>query len=112
MNTTYRNFLAGEAAAVITHIGLVDEVGSELSGGVYARKSVTWTTPSNGVIRPNADITFDIPAGTTVGGWRGYTDLTEGTDYGGSDLTNESFADAGEYDLIAADTGILHNAGA
>jgi hypothetical protein len=104
--------LATQGAAAITHIGLVDDVGAELTGGspAYARKAVTWTAPSGGLIRPNADLEFDVPAGTTVGGWRGYSALTAGTDYGGEVLTNEAFAAQGTYTLLAASTSIDHNA--
>ena len=110
MNETYRNAIADYGAGLITYIGLVDESGIELSGGspAYARQAVTWTVASDGVIRPTADLTFDIPAGTTVAGWRGYDALSGGTDYGGADLTQESYAGQGTYTLLAASTGILH----
>jgi len=110
MNADYRNAIADYGGTQITHIGLVDETGTEISGGspAYARQAVTWTTASDGTIRPNADLTFDIPASTTVGGWRGYSALTAGTDYGGADLTQETYASQGEYTLLATGTGILH----
>ena len=58
------------------------------------------------------DLTFDVPSGVTVGGWRGYSASTGGTNYGGADLTNESFASQGEYTLLAASSGINHQLGA
>lgn len=111
MTTGYRNAIADHGATLITHIGLVDETGTELTGGdpAYARQAVTWTSAVDGTIRPNADLTFNVPAGTTVGGWRGYSAATEGTNYGGKALTNEVFAGQGEYKLLAASTGILHS---
>lgn len=109
MNTTYRNAIADHGGTLITHIALVDDVGTEISGGTYARQAVTWTASSDGTIRPSADLTFDIPAGSTVGGWRGYDALTAGTDYGGEDLTAETFANQGEYTLLSAGTGIRHD---
>lgn len=110
MEVVYRNAIADYGATQITHIGLVDELGTELTGGspAYARKAVTWTTASDGTIRPSVDLTFDVPAGTTVGGWRAYSALTAGTNYGGADLTQETFAGQGEYTLLSAGTGILH----
>jgi hypothetical protein len=33
--------------------------GSEVSGGSYARKSITFAAPNNGVTESNADVTFD-----------------------------------------------------
>lgn len=109
MNTAYLNFIANAGRAEISHIGLVDENGDELTGGSYARKAVTWTAAANGLIRPTTDLVFDVPAGATVGGWRGYSALTSGTDYGGADLTEQPFATAGTYTLLAAQTSIDHN---
>jgi len=112
MEAVYRNAIADHGATLISHIALVDETGTEITGGspAYARQPVTWTTASDGTIRPDADLTFDIPAGVTVGGWRGYDALTAGTDHGGATLTNESFASRGEYTLLAESTGINHTA--
>jgi len=111
MEEVYRNAIADHGASLITHIGLVDETGTELTGGdpAYERQAVTWTDASDGTIRPDADLTFDVPADTTVGGWRGYSAESEGTDYGGKALTQETFASQGEYKLLADSTGILHS---
>ncbi len=109
MATAYLNAIADNGNP-ITHIGLIDDVGAELTGGspAYARQAVTWTAASGGTVRPNADLTFDVPAGTTVAGWRGYSALTAGTDYGGEALTQEAYASQGTYQLTAAQTGINH----
>jgi len=108
MNTNYSNAIADSGGDLISHIGLIDETGTEISGGSYARQAITWTTASSGTIRPNADLVFDIPAGVTVAGWSGYSASTLGIDYGGKTLAAESYTNAGEYKLIAAETGILH----
>lgn len=104
MNNDYLNSIANHGASIVTHIGLVSNMGTEIS----TRQEVTWTAAVDGTIRPSVDLTFAIEAGTTVGGWRGYSALTDGTEYGGKDLTNETYANAGEYTLLAASTGILH----
>lgn len=109
MNVTYRNAIANHGASLITHIGLVDEVGDEIAGGSYARQAVTWTSADDGIIRPNANLVFDIPESTTVAGWKGFSASTGGTDYDGKDLTNETFNASGTYTLVASGTGILHN---
>jgi len=110
MTVGYRNAIANAGGALITHIALFDGAG-EITGGspAYARKAVTWVTSALGVIRPNADLTFDIPAGATVDGWVGFSALTGGTNYGGQALTAEDFAGQGQYKLLAAGTGILHS---
>lgn len=110
MSTTYLNATADAGGALITHLGLVDDTGTEISGGTYARLSVTWTSASNGLIRPTADKTFNIPSGKTVAGWRGYSASTSGTNYGGGDLPQQAFASDGTYTLLAASTGIDHDA--
>ena len=110
MTEAFRNYLldGGDGTDVITHIGLFDGA-SEITGGTpaYARIAVTWAAASGGARRPTGDLTFDIPAGATVDGWRGFTALTDGTNYGGAALTAEDFAGQGQYKLLAASTGIL-----
>ena len=111
MNETYRNALATYGAGLMTHIGLVDNTGTEITGGdpAYARKAVVWEAAVDGFIAPSTDLTFDIPAGANVSGWRGYSALTAGTEYGGKSLTRANFAGQGSYTLNAAETGILHD---
>jgi hypothetical protein len=111
MNATYRNAIATHGGTLVTHIGLVDAGGTEITGGspAYARRAVTWAAPNDGTIRPNANLVYDIPAGATVAGWRGFSASTGGTSYGGEALTPETFAAQGEYTLLAALTGIRHD---
>lgn len=110
MSNNYFDAIRDHGKTIITHIGLVDESGVEISGGdpAYSRVGTNWDNDGVGVMRPSADLTFNIPAGVTVGGWRGYSQLVGGTDYGGKDLTNEVFAGQGQYTLLAAHTSITH----
>ena len=112
MSAAYLNAIRDQGKTLITHIGLVDDGATELTGGspAYARIAVTWTNDGDGVMRPNADLTFNVPASTTVGGWRGFSASSGGTNYGGADLTQEAFAGQGEYKLLAASTGVSHAA--
>jgi hypothetical protein len=110
MADTYLDATANAGGAVITYIGLVNGSAVEISGGTYARKAVSWTSSSSGLIRPTADLVFDIPSGSTVAGWRGFSASTSGTNYGGADLTSQAFASAGTYTLLAASTAIDHDA--
>jgi len=113
VNGAYLDLIATTGKTTITHIALFDGA-VELSGGApaYARKAVTWTGPTagNGLIRPSVDLDFDVPAGATVDGWRGFTAPTGGTDYGGAALTPEVYAGQGIYRLLAASSGIDHDA--
>ena len=109
-STAYLNAIADAGGALMTHLALVNAAGAELSGGSYARQAVTWGAAVSGLIRPAADKTFSVPAGVTVGGWRAYSALSGGTDYGGDDLVQESFVNAGNYLLLAASTGYQHTA--
>ena len=103
MNEAYRNGIQNAGASLVTHIGLVNGSGTAVS---TARVPVTWTAAAGGLIRPTADLEISVGAGTTVAGWRGYSALTGGTDYGGEALTAETFNDEGTYDLRAAETSI------
>lgn len=110
MDSNFHTALAAHGASLITHIGLVNGSGVEISGGSYARKAVTWSG-SAGVRSPSADLVFDIPAGATVAGWRGFTASTGGTNYGGAALTSAPFTNAGTYTLLAASTNFTVQAG-
>ena len=107
MNATYRDAVATHGGTLITHIALFNGA-SEVTGGTYARQAVTWAAASDGTIRPNANLVFDVPSGQTVDGWRGFSALTAGTNYGGKALTSQAFASDGTYTLLAASTGINH----
>lgn len=108
MNEIYRNAIANAGAALITYIGIIDELGQELSGGEYARQPVTWNTATGGVIRPTDNLIFLIPPGVTIAGWRGYSAISGGTNYGGGALSSQTFTGGGQLTLIAANMGILH----
>lgn len=110
MTRAYRDAIAGHGASLIRFIGLVDSDGNELSGGQpsYARARVTWTPAVDGEIRLAEDLLFDVPAGATVAGWRGYASISGGTEYGGADLTAETYAEQGQYEIVAAKTAIHH----
>lgn len=110
MNAAFHTALAAYGAGLITHLGLVDAAGTEVSGGSYARLPVTWTGAA-GVRSPSGNLVFNVPAGGQVGGWRGYTALTGGTDYGGATVTTRDYTNAGTYELQAASTNITVQAG-
>ena len=105
MNAAYRDAIGSHGATLVTHIALVDSSGVEVGDG---RKAVTWTAPSDGVISPTADIEFNMTAGEEVAAWKGFSDLTDGTDYDGAALTVVEFGNDGTYTLLASSTNINH----
>lgn len=107
MNSTFHDELAAYSTSLITAIGLIDNEGDELVGGTYERLSVEWTNPEPGVIRPTENLTFRVPAGSTVAGWVGYDSAGGVTEYGGADLPLEVYDAEGTYTLLAASTGIV-----
>ena len=94
----FLNVLAQAAKDNVTHIALVDGGGTEVS---TARLPVTWGDPVNGRINMSADLLFDVEAGATVAGWRGFSALEVGVNYGGPSLTAETYTNAGQYNLLA-----------
>ena len=72
--------------------------GTELTGGSYARKSVSWGATANSASTATA-IVFDVPAGATVAGFGFHTAVTAGTYLDGASLTSQSFSSAGQYSL-------------
>ena len=105
MNSTFYTALAGHGAGLITHIGLFNSGGTEITGGGYARQAVTWTG-AGATRNPSANLTFSIPAGGQVQSWRGFSASTGGTDYGGATLASPSavYGNAGTFQLLAAST--------
>ena len=69
--------------------------GTEPSGGspAYARKSLSWSAASNGVVTATA--TFDIPSGATIVGIGLHTAATAGTYLDGATITSQAFASQG-----------------
>lgn len=73
--------------------------GTEPPGGspAYARKSLAWGAPSNGVT--SAAATFDIPSGQTIVSAGVHTALTAGTYLDGANVTSQVFSSQGTYAL-------------
>lgn len=99
---TQKNNLATAYGTNATHGALYTTApgaaaGTEPTGGTpaYARKALTWSAPSNGLITATA--TFDVPAGTTVVGTGLHTALTAGTYLDGGTVTSQAFASQGTY---------------
>jgi hypothetical protein len=83
INATLRNTTYTSPATVYISLWTSnpndDGSGTEVSGGSYARRAVTFGAPSNGVSLNNADVTFPTATATwgTVG-WIGINDALSG----------------------------------
>lgn len=81
INATLRNTSYTSPATIYVALYTSDptdaNTGTEVSGGSYARTSVTFAAPSNGVSLSNADCTFPQATGSwgTVG-WIGLMDAS------------------------------------
>lgn len=115
VSNAYLNECANAMRTKVKYLGLVDDNGDEITGGGYERMPVTWTTaPASGVgvLRPTDSIVFSVlGGGTVIGGWRGYSAKTGGTDYGGIDFPvaeQEEFKNDGEVRLVPEKTALKH----
>jgi hypothetical protein len=66
LNASARNLIVDAISASVTHIGLADASGTEITGGTpaYARKAITETAGAAGIADNNAALIFDVPAST------------------------------------------------
>lgn len=101
---TQRNNLAQAYGTNATFAALYTTVpgataGTEVTGGApaYARKSLTWSAPSNSAVTVTP--VFDVPSGTTVAGAGLHTAVTAGTYLDGGAVTSQAFASQGTYTL-------------
>jgi len=93
--------LTGVAAYASLHTAEPNSSGSnEVTGGSYARKSISWAAASNGTAASNANIVFDVPATTTITHIGYWSASTSGTFYGSRQLdTSQTFSSAGTYTI-------------
>lgn len=106
--------LGAIAAYASIHTGDPGTTGAnEASGGspAYTRKAITWAPAANGELSSSNAQVFDVPAGTYsyFGLW---SDLTNGTFYGGNALSSpETFAAQGTYTLSDVDVEVSDTVG-
>jgi hypothetical protein len=75
---------------------------NELTGGSYARESISWAAAALGNLATNANIVFDVAADRTITHVGYWSAETSGTFYGGRVLdASQTFATAGTYTIAA-----------
>lgn len=82
---------------------------SELAGGspAYARKAVSWAAPSGGSGDTSANMTFDVPAGSTVAYWGLWSAASGGTFYGSGKMTTpETYGAQGKCVVLTGTTAL------
>ena len=102
LNATALNAMLDHLGGLISHVSahtaLPDAGGSnEVSGGSYARQSVTWNSAAAGNLDSSNQPVIPIPAGTTITHLGFWSALSGGTFYGSVDITDETFGSAGNY---------------
>jgi len=77
---------------------------SEISGGSYARQSISWSSPTSGSTYNSSLIVFSLPAGASVSYVGYWSALNGGTFYGSRalDATN-AFPSAGSMTIAIGD---------
>lgn len=96
-----KNAMLTELANLALYAALTTDTDVEIFGGSYARKSVTWGTPSGGSMSAN-NIVFDIPSGATVGKVKFYSASSGGTLYAEYNATDETYGGQGTYTITSA----------
>ena len=92
---------------VSAHTALPDGAGSaEVTGGSYARQSVTFAAASGGNLNSSNQPVIPIPAGTTITHLGLWSALSAGTFYGSIDITDETFSSAGNYTVTDLDVNL------
>ena len=98
---TAKNLMLDELAETVTHVALLDDTDTEISGGGYERQTVTWNSASDGEITASNEPTFDVEGGTTVSKVAFFDALTDGTQYAVNDVTDETYGGDGTYTVTS-----------
>ena len=104
--TEVANFLETKFAygAIFTSAPSGATPGTEVTGGTYARKPLTWTNGADGVTTASA--TFDIPAGVTVKGTGLFDALTAGNYKEGRTETDLAYPQDGQLTVTWTTTAV------
>jgi hypothetical protein len=103
INTTGKNVMLDALGTACTHMALYSDIAgtTEITGGSYARKPITWNPAASGSKSVSGSYAFDVPAGAQVQAIGVCTALTGGTQHAFDDVIVESFGGAGTYTVTA-----------
>lgn len=104
INITGRNAMLDNLGTLCVYMALYTDIGgtTEVTGGSYARQSITWASASNGSKSISNTPLFQVPAGVTVRSVGFLTALTNGTQHAIDDVVAETFAGDGTYTVASA----------
>lgn len=98
MTEAAKNAMLDYLATVATKAALYSGASTEVTGGTYARQTISWGSASGGSLSDTSIPAFNIPAGETVAIVKLFN--TAGTvEYGSFDVTDETFTNAGTYTI-------------
>jgi len=104
INTTGKNIMLDALGTACTHLALFSDAAgtTEIVGGSYVRKSITWSAAAAGSKAISGTIVFDVPAGATVASVGFMTAVSGGTQHAVDDVVSETFGGAGTYTVTSA----------
>lgn len=103
INNSGKNVMLDYLGTVCTHASLYSDAGGtvEITGGSYARQTLTWASASNGSKAISNQPVFQIPAGATVATIGITTAISGGTQHALFDATDEVYGGAGTYTITS-----------
>lgn len=103
INTSGKNTMLDYIGTICTHVALYSDAGgtTEITGGSYARQSITWASASSGSKAISNQPVFQIPAGATVSTIGIVTASSGGTQHALFDATDETYGGAGTYTITS-----------
>ena len=111
LNDAARDAMLDHYDTLVTHVSAhTADPGttgaSEVSGGSYARQSITFAAASGGNLNSSNTPVIPIPAATTITHLGLWSASTAGTFYGSADITDEVFGSAGNYTVDDFDVNL------
>lgn len=96
MTNEAKNLMLAELGSAAITVSLHTGAGTEITGAGYSRQSIAWAAPVNGSMQSTGEVTFSVPAGSTVSLIKVW-DSVGGTEYLIFSPTDETFGSDGEY---------------
>lgn len=103
INAAGKNIMLDALGTSAGYMALYSDAGAttEITGGTYARKAITWSAAADGSKAISNAPVFDIPAGATVKAQGICSALVNGTQYAFDEVTPETYGGAGTYTATA-----------